>query len=145
VTPGRRGCSTERSTGCQKGKGSLDCAHCLFLLPHFPPRLYLECPLIATVPRSGAYALPNAAAFLTCVLAGGDLWVEVTCDASDAPAGGGSGGGRGLSSLVMIAKGRESLCFALWVRAILDEKRMTGESVNFRLNQMDFVAFILHA
>ena len=147
MTPGRRGCSTERSTGCQKGKGSLDCAHCLFLLPHFPPRLYLECPLIATVPRSGAYALPNAAAVLTCVLAGGDLWVEVTSDASDAPAGGGSGGGRGLSSLVMLmfTKGRESLCFALWVRAILDEKRMTGESVNFRLNQMDFVAFILHA
>ena len=101
MTPGRRGCSTERSTGCQKGKGSLDCAHCLFLLPHFPPRLYLECPLIATVPRSGAYALPNAAAFLTCVLAGGDLWVEVTRDASDAPAGGGSGGGRALSSLGM--------------------------------------------
>merc|ERR1712070_1315748 len=35
--------------------------------------------------------------------------------------------------------GRESLCFALWVRAILDEKRMTGESVNFRLNQMDLL------
>ena len=69
----------------------MDCAHCLFLLPHFPPRLYLECPLIATVPRSGAYALPNAAAFLTCVLAGGDLWVEVTRDASDAPAGGDGG------------------------------------------------------
>ena len=159
MTPGRRGCSTERSTGCQKGKGSLDCAHCLFLLPHFPPRLYLECPLIATVPRSGAYALPNAAAFLTCVLAGGDLWVEVTSDASDAPAGGGSGGGRALSSLgmptvrelrgVLADEGQEQLrvccAFALWVCAILDEKRMTGESVNFRLNQMDFVAFILHA
>ena len=144
MTPGRRGCSTERSTGCQKGKGSLDCAHCLFLLPHFPPRLYLECPLIATVPRSGAYALPNAAAFLTCVLAGGDLWVEVTSDASDAPAGGGSGGGRGLSSLGIFTKGREGV-FAVWVCAILDEKRMTGESVNFRLKQMDFVAFILHA
>ena len=138
----------------------MDCAHCLFLLPHFPPRLYLECPLIATVPRSGAYALPNAAAFLTCVLAGGDLWVEVTSDASDAPAGGGSGGGRALSSLGMPtvrelrgvladegrgARGAQGLCVALWVCAILDEKRMTGESVNFRLNQMDFVAFILHA
>ena len=73
------------------------------------------------------------------------MWQRSSEATRDAPAGGGSGGGRGLSSLVMIAKGRESLCFALWVRAILDEKRMTGESVNFRLNQMDFVAFILHA
>ena len=73
-------------------------------MSHLPPRLYLECPLIATVPRSGAYALPNAAAFLTCVLAGGDLWVEVTSDASDAPAGGGSGGGRALSSLGMFTR-----------------------------------------
>ena len=161
MTPGRRGCSTERSTGCQKGKGSLDCAHCLFLLPHFPPRLYLECPLIATVPRSGAYALPNAAAVLTCVLAGGDLWVEVSSDASDAPAGGGSGGGRALSSLgmptvrelrgVLADEGRGArvaqglLCVGCVGILILDEKRMTGESVNFRLNQMDFVAFILHA
>ena len=44
------------------------------------------------------------------------------------------------------ARGAQGLCaLALWVCAILDEKRMTGESVNFRLNQMDFVAFILHA
>ena len=92
----------------------------------------------------------------------GDLWVEVTSDASDAPAGGGSGGGRALSSLGMPtvtelrgvladegrgARGAQGLCVALWVCAILDEKRMTGESVNFRLNQMGFVAFIfiLHA
>ena len=40
------------------------------------------------------------------------------------------------------------LCFVFCATlAILDEKRMTGESVNFRLNQMGFVAFIfiLHA
>ena len=87
------------------------------------------------------------------------MWVEVTSDASDAPAGGGSGGGRALSSLgmptvrelrgVLADEGQEELrvccAYALWVCAILDEKRMTGESVNFRLKQMDFVAFILHA
>ena len=114
------------------------------------------------MPRSGAYALPNAAAVLTCVLAGGDLWVEVTSDASDAPAGGGSGGGRALSSLGMFTRptvrelrgevmaegarvAQGLLCVGCVGFPILDEKRMTGESVNFRLKQMDFVAFILHA
>jgi len=80
----------------------------------------------------------------------------------EAPAGGGSGGGRALSSLGMFTRptvrelrgslGRSgaggawgSCVFALWECWLLDEKRMTGESVNFRLNQMDFGAFILHA
>ena len=43
-------------------------------------------------------------------------------------------------------EGREGRVFSLWESvgiSVLDEKRMTGESVNFRLNQMDFVAFIL--
>ena len=37
--------------------------------------------------------------------------------------------------------------FVLWESPLLDEKRMTGESVNFRLNQMDLLlsSCFLHA
>ena len=47
---------------------------------------------------------------------------------------------RGRRGVRVVCSRCGNLCWS-----VLDEKRMTGESVNFRLNQMDFVAFILHA
>ena len=63
----------------------------------------LEYPLFTTWPRSGLYTLPHVAAILTCI-AMGNLSVELVSDATDAPVGGGAGGGPALSSLGMMTR-----------------------------------------